>query len=289
MQQPLPLPSRLASLAERPFTVAMAQQMGINQQQLRSAIRRGQIRNLVRGVYASVHVGDDVELRCAAVKVALAAQPEALVFGQTAAWLYGVLPGSPAAGVSWTRSGGGYAPRDVRELFGVKVTTPLRTAIDLADKLPKDHAVALWDAFFREHGVTRGQVLSELPRFNRGQMAATLRSCLVLTDGRSESFAESLLRLSWLRGPLPTPTPGLVHRVGQMRIRIALGLAEQEYGVTLSGASQPAEIAALRGAGWGVVELGARQVEVAKPETLTRMLVGEYHRTLLARVTRGSA
>lgn len=267
----------------------MAQEFGISQQQLRSAIRKGLIRNVVRGVYVSEHACDGVELRCAAVKLAVAAQPDALICGQTAAWLHGVLPASPAAGVSWTRVAGGYVPRDVGELFGVKVTTPLRTAIDLADKLPKDHAVAVWDAFFRDHGVTRGQVLSELPRFNRGPLATTLRSCLVLVDERSDSFAESLLRLAWLRGALPTPTPGIVQTLGQMRVRLALGLIEQQYAVVVSGVIQPVEIAALRGAGWGVVEVGARQVTLTKPETLTRMLVGEYHRTLLARVTRGSA
>lgn len=288
--QPEPLiDSQGALTAGQPFSRSMAQAAGIHDHQLRTGIRRGDFRNLLRGVYVANSVPDTESLRFAAVRVALQTTPEALVVGETAAWLHGVWPQLGNASVDRARSQLGYQPREISVRDDVRLTGPTRTAIDLAIRLPLEQTVACWDGLFRDCGLTRNQILQELPRFARDEHRRRLSSALALVDDRSGSIAESLLRVAWLGGQLPTPVPGLEVTVGSVRTRLGLALPAQQFGVVISGKVPAEDLAALRHRDWMIVEVGARQVEAARAETLRRMLVGQYHRTLLSRVEPASA
>lgn len=273
----------------QPFSRSLAHAAGIHDHQLRTGIRRGDFRNLLRGIYVVDSVPDTRSLRFAAVRLALEAAPETLVVGETAAWLHGVWSKLGNSSVDRARSLRGYLDREIDTYDAVRFTGPTRTAIDLAIRLPLEQTVACWDGLFRDCGLTRNQILEELPRFPRDEHRRRLSSALALVDDRSGSIAESLLRVAWLGGQLPTPVPGLVVAVDSVQVRLGLALPAQQFGVVISGRVQAAELAAIRNSGWMIVEVGAQQVEAARAETLRRMLVGQYHRTLLSRVESASA
>ena len=273
----------------RPFSRAMAQSAGITESQLRAGLRHGMVRTLMRGVYVEANAPDSLTLRREAVRTALAGSDGAIICGPTAAWLYGVGSQSPSVGPTRARSARSYQPHDLINQSGFQVTTPVRTSIDLALQLSTPDAVAAWDFLFGRYRVGRGAILAELSRFTRRDDHERITRCLALVDDRANCRAESLIRIAWVAGTLPTPIPGLVVRHESQRIRLALGLTEQQFGVVISRADQAADLAMLRRLGWGIVEVGARQVEAARPETLSRMLIGEYHRTLLSRVAPVSA
>jgi hypothetical protein len=278
-----------ATFSDQPFSRAIAQEAGLDESALRSGIRQGVYRNLLRGVYVANTVSDSPELRRQAVRVALGDGSQALVVGESAAWVYGAWTQSESRSVSRARSRSGYAPREIADLGGFETTTPLRTAIDMAEILDRPRAVACWDSLFREHKLTRNDMLVELPRFTNRARRERLQTCLALIDDRSRSIAESLIRVAWVEGPMPTPQPGLVVGMGAVQVRLALGLPEQQFGVLMAGDAQPPELAMLRHLGWSVIEVGARQVEAARSDTIRRMLLGEYHRALLRRVSSVSA
>src|SRR5699024_8880109 len=58
-------------------------------------------------------------------------------------------------------------PPDVCELRGVPVTSPVRTAFDLARRLPRDEAVAVVDALYQTGNVTKLQLTDYATRHPR--------------------------------------------------------------------------------------------------------------------------
>jgi very-short-patch-repair endonuclease len=94
--------------------------------------------------------------------------------------------------------------RDVTHVGGVQVTTPTRTALDLGRLLWRFDALAALDGFLRV-GVSHEQLLAEVERFRGFRGVVRLRELLPIADGRSESPAESALRLHWYDAGLPRP------------------------------------------------------------------------------------
>lgn len=72
-------------------------------------------------------------------------------------------------------------------MAGVRVTTPLRTALDLGCLLRAREAIAALDAFARLHGIPTALLTAELPRFKRRRGVRQLRTLVPLVDGRAES------------------------------------------------------------------------------------------------------
>ena len=89
----------------------------------------------------------------------------------------------------------------------MKVTTPLRTAMDLGCKLSRREALAAMDALARAYGLTRADMVRLLPRYFRRRGVVQLRGLIPLVDGRSESSGESWTRLEIDDHGLPAPTP----------------------------------------------------------------------------------
>ena len=151
---------------DRPFTHQQAVDLGISREVLRRMVRVGLLRRVLKGVYVDAAADDGLLMRTRAVSLVV---PEtAVVTDRTAAWLHGIdvlrpgdhlvpppvevfqLPGHTR--VRTTATSGGertLLPRDVEIVHGVRVTTPLRTALDLGRLTRRDHAIAALDALLR--------------------------------------------------------------------------------------------------------------------------------------------
>ncbi|OBH31831.1 hypothetical protein A5692_16475 [Mycobacterium sp. E342] len=88
---------------------------------------------------------------------------------------------------------------------GMRVTSPERTALDLASRFPRDQAVAAVDALVQATHLKLADVerLAERYRGRRGMKAA--RAALDLVDGGAQSPKETRLRLLLIRAGFPRP------------------------------------------------------------------------------------
>lgn len=207
-----------------PFTRAQALATGVTRKQLAVALANSVVRRVLHGVYVRNDVPDTIETRCRAA--ALVISPHSVVCDRTAAWLHGVdvlrfheleiLPPLETYVLRWhappRRAGcdGGsrdLQPQDVTELFGLRLTTPLRTVLDLACKLSARDALAVLDAFMRLHGITHAEMEMELPRYRGRRGVIQLRRLVPHADPRAESVGESWTRLAIIDSGLPTPEP----------------------------------------------------------------------------------
>jgi hypothetical protein len=157
MDETLPLaPMHPLLPLDRPFTPATARTLGVERSSLDRMLREGTIRRLVRGVYVASTAPDSTSLRAQAV--ALAIGRKAIAVDRTAAWVHGVhvrrrspceLPSLES--VHGGRSSGSTSGarellgRDVQHLDDLRVTTPLRTALDLGRSLAPDLALGAMD------------------------------------------------------------------------------------------------------------------------------------------------
>jgi hypothetical protein len=150
--------------------------------------------------------------------------PYAVVCDRTAAWIHGIdvvryreLEVPPPLDVTvlrysrrkgraeWRNGERDLAPRDVMRIDGLRVTTPIRTALDLGCKLPRRDALAAMDQFMRLHELTKEDFRRELPRYFRRRGVVQLRAVVAAADPRAESPAESWVRMSIIDAGLPTP------------------------------------------------------------------------------------
>jgi hypothetical protein len=278
----------------RPFTPAMAARAGVGRAVVDRLLREGRVRRLVRGVYLDATVASSIALRAEAL--GLVVGPRQVVVGRTAAWLHGVDLEPPATPVPVEVHGRGraarryaarpvrYSGRDVEVVGPVQVTTPLRTALDLGRHLAPDSAIAALDGLLGLGIFSHTALMAELPRFTGQAGIGQLRELAALADARAECPAESVLRLRWLAGRLPTPSPGWSVRAGSSRARLALGLESHRFGAALGGRLSEADLVALTGHGWRVVVLDASRVLHSAPEFVVGHLEREFHRHLLEQV-----
>lgn len=211
-------------LPSRPFTNTEAGALGFSRRRLASLVRAGELRRVVAGVHVPSAVPDSLELRAAAV--ALVVEPSSVVCDRTAAWLWGVdvldfselelLPPIETfalRGRNRTRRRGcaggerDLAEADIVVVGGVRVTTPLRTAADLACNLSPRRALAALDAFMRDHGITEQDLRRILTRYYRRRGVVQARELVGYADPRAESPGESWVRYEILSRGLPRPTP----------------------------------------------------------------------------------
>ena len=243
-RSPLPL--------DRPFTSTQARQLGVTRWFLTKLIARGLVREVVRGAYVAMQVRDSIETRAASLRLVV---PEsAVVTDRTAAWLLGVdaLPRSAAyeptpldvfsTQDSRVRRPGVHSgvrmleDRDVVTVDGVRVTSPVRTALDLGRLLPRYDAIAALDAFLRA-GVPQEALLHEIDRFKGYRGVLQLRELAPLADPRAESAPESALRLHGLDAGLPPLEPQfwVCDSWGAEVYRLDLALPELCYGAEYYG------------------------------------------------------
>lgn len=290
-------PGRCALPLDRPFTRDEARRSGVGRRALERLLEQGSVVRLLRGVYAGAALVDDPGTRVRAVAMAVGSSADdAVVVDRTAAWLHGVdvlgweqgpvpvdlrrTPGSAAAG---------WAPGDVRAVGPLRVTSPLRTAVDLGRGGSEAFAAVAMDRMLRVGALRHTELLAELARWSGRAGAARLRSLAVAADGRARTPGESVLRLGWHRAALPTPTPGLLVRAGDRLVRLALGVADRQFGAVLSGQLDRGEattrdLAFLTDQGWRVVLLREDRVVREDAALWGAHLVREFHQQLLAQV-----
>jgi hypothetical protein len=200
----------------------MAAELGISRQQLRTLVQQGAVRRVLRGVYIATHLPDTILNRARAASLVVSGA--AVLCDRTAAWIHGidvlwhaehdVVPpletfverGRNRARRSQTNPGQrDLAPEDVMTVYGVRVTTPLRTALDLGCALPRRDALAALDAFLRAYPLTGDDLRREIPRYFRRRGVRQLRGLVPLADPRAESPGESWTRLEIIDSNLPAP------------------------------------------------------------------------------------
>jgi hypothetical protein len=244
---PLPL--------DRPFTHADARAVGLGPYDLGWLYREGYLRRMVAGVYVAAQAPDAIELRAAALR--LVVPSDAVVTDRSAGWLHGaemiLAPGDhlavPPVSVfvnrrgsrlrnDITASGQRFLRReDVTEVFGLNVTTPLRTACDLGRLLGRDGAFAALDTMLGLNIFDKEELWAATDRFRGMRGVRQLRAFAPLADPRSESPAESITRLRWHdSGVLPRPELQIeVERPVHWSYRIDLGVEELRFGVEYDG------------------------------------------------------
>ena len=207
-----------------PFTWAELGSLGLSQSMLRRAQRERVVRTVVRGVYVRADLPDSLELRARAV--AKAVRPHHVVTDRTAAWLHGVevhgyaeregpvpvetcaLRGHEPTGLAGvdgrTRD---LRPDDVMVLDGLRVTTPLRTALDLGCCLRRREAHAAMCALARSTGLTAQDLTRSLGRYRRRRGVVQLRSIVGLVDRRFESPREAWTFLAIADAGIALPEP----------------------------------------------------------------------------------
>lgn len=239
---------------QQPFTLGHADRLGIARGRLHRAVTDGVLRRVHRGVYVRSDIPDTIEQRAAAT--ALVVAPTSVVTDRTAAWIHGVdvltyaehevLPAVESCVLrthSRTRRAGvdgrtrDLLPADVMKIGGLKLTTPLRTALDLGCCLERRDALGALDGFMRVHGITRQELGRGATRYYRRRGVVQLRSLIPLADPRAESIRESWTRLAIHDAGLPSPVPQhCVELDGMLLFRLDLAYPKHRIAIEYDGA-----------------------------------------------------
>jgi hypothetical protein len=213
---------------DRPFTRAAARSAGIPDRQLALWATQGLLVSPMRGVFHAAQMPDGLELRLECLRLVV---PEnAVVTGRTAGWLHRapmiLAPGdhlrippvelhlgpgnrlrNPIA-ASGERT---FLPGEVIGLEGLRVTSKLRTTVDLGMRLPRRQAFAAMCAMCRIADFDREELrfeLRERGRFAGYRGVRQARELEPLADPRFGSAAECVLALEWQdQGDLPELVP----------------------------------------------------------------------------------
>ena len=181
--------------------------------QLRSAAWR----QLGRGVYIDADLAVTTLVRIQAAQLWLPAA--AAVTARSAAQIWGVDLADPESLVEVVSSRrirpmSGVAVRtahiaadEVTVHRGIRLTTPLHTAWEIARALPEVSAIGWIDALARRRRLSRRELRSHARRHVGEPGSQAAGRTLALCDPRAESPPESRLRIEMLRAGLPVPIP----------------------------------------------------------------------------------
>jgi hypothetical protein len=266
-----PAPKRPPELVGNVFRGSAAVRSGlITRHQLESAAWR----RLYPDVYACRSVEPTHELRTLAVTELLV--PGAVASGRTAATLWGVDLAGPTddvecvvprgcragltSGVRLTRRA--IAPDHVTSRRGIRVTAPLRTALDLGRIRPMDEAVVALDRFLQP-GLVFLDELRAAARSATGRDCRWIRTAADLADGLAGSPQETRLRLVLHSSGLPRPVAQHSVRDGALLLarvdfawpehRLALEYEGNWHGERQQVAKDRGRLNRLTGAGWRVI------------------------------------
>jgi hypothetical protein len=240
-------------IPDHAFTWTEAEAAGFSRERLTDLIADGRVKRVLHGVYQPACLPDTVANRCRAA--ALVLRPFEILCDRTAAWLYGVdtfeyreLEILPPLEIFVLRDlartrrrdckGGerDLKPQDVCVIQGIRMTTPLRTALDLGCRLGQRDALAALDGFMRVCAVTRADLQGELPRYRRRRGVVQLRQLVQLASELAESSGESWTRMAIIQAGLPAPE--LQHWVevnGVPRYRLDLAYPKSKIAVEYDG------------------------------------------------------
>lgn len=169
------------------------------------------------------------------------------------------------------------------EVEGVRVTTPVRTAADVAARAPSVFmATARLDAFLSRELVTRGDLVRATHRPRSQRQLRQLRTALRYSSELSQSPAESWTRVLVLEALLPPPVPqcpvvtdeGVFHAdLGWPEERVALEYDSLEFhSSTVARASDRVRYAAMRARDWEVISARVHDLQLRPGRLLRRIL-----------------
>jgi hypothetical protein len=124
---------------------------------------------------------------------------------------------------------------EVVDLAGLKVTTPERTALDIARHLPRDLAVRYLDALANATDIKAADVLRLGERYPRLRGIPRARTALSLMDGGAQSPRETWLRLLLIDDGLPAPRTQVMVSDGFNVAFVDMGYDEPQVGLDYDG------------------------------------------------------
>lgn len=120
---------------------------------------------------------------------------------------------------------------------GVRCTTPVRTAFDIARRVGGDRAIELIDSLCRATGLEAEEVAEFARRHPGARNCRRLAEVLPFVDGGAESIPETRTRLLLQRSGLPKPETQIKVRTNGIVIaRIDMGWPDWLVGVEYDGA-----------------------------------------------------
>ena len=242
---PLPL--------DAPFSTRTAADAGVSPRDLTLLTRAGLLRTPIKGVHVDARTPDDTAQRLACLR--LVAPADAVVVDRHAGWALGaqmlLLPNEHLHALPIAM----YLPQgrgrlrnkladsgertlldtDVTEIAGVRITTPLRTALDLGRQRWPVPALTALDALHRLGAFSVDELLEEIRRFKGMRWVSTLREVAPYTDGRSQSGGETAVRWHWWQLPVPPPEPQVEVRSDDRLAFIDVGNEALRFGVEFQG------------------------------------------------------
>ncbi len=270
-----------------PFTPATAARAGVGRAELERLVRTGRAIRLVRGVYLDAEAPTPAIVRARAL--ALVVGRRHVVVDRTAAWVHGAEPDRETPGgtipldvhTRRRRLDGPvrFGPGDLAVLGGIRCTTPVRTAVDVARHLAPERGLPLLDGMLGAGSLVHHELIGATAALDRST-GVQARELAAIADGRAAHAGESVLRLRWYAARLPTPTPAV--RVAG--VRLALGLPTHRFGVLLSGQVTDADVLRCSRRGWRVLLLDRARVLASDPVYLIAHLEREFHQHLLSQV-----
>ena len=207
----------------------------------------GQLRWKYAAIHPDVYVGRCVE-RTLAVNTRAAALclPQSVVAGRAAAALHGVRwlePTTPIELIGHSRRPrAGVIVRDERigpdetmRLSARALTTPQRTALDVARHLPRTELVACLDALAAVTAVDPAAVLALAGRYPGARGIRRARTTAPLVDPGAQSPRESWLRLLLIDAGFPRPATQIPVSDGYLSAVIDMGWDEPKIGLEYDG------------------------------------------------------
>lgn len=181
------------------------------------ALTRHALRTRFVAVHHDVYLPRDAEVTAVVrAKAAwLRTRGHGVLAGFSASALHGarwIDPGRPATVIDAnrrrTRGLEVWADRleddEIGGVHGIRVTTPVRTAVDLARRYPLNTAVAAIDALARATRISVDDIMAATFRPGRHGMSRA-RKAIELVDAGAESPKETWLRLVIIRAGFPRP------------------------------------------------------------------------------------
>lgn len=193
-------------------------------------LTRAQLRWNYRTMFPDIYFSKSVvpSLRLRTVGAWLWSRREGVIAGRAAATLHGALwvdattpiemiwrCGRPPAGIVVRTER--IDAEDIMLVGGIPVTTPERTAFDIARHLPRNLAIRHLDALARATGIKVTDVQLLADRYPRARGLPRSRIALPLMNGGAESPQETRVRLILIDDGLPPP---------QTQIRVSDGVRE---------------------------------------------------------------
>lgn len=255
-------------------------------------LRGPAFRRVVHGVYVDARVATDHGLRARAALMVL--PPEAVLTANSAAWWYGVRLASPGDSVTVALppkvhiAGPTFVnlhrtpilPEDITVRDGLRMAQPSRTAWDLATLNELTLAVKYVDALMHAGWLTETDLDRRLATSSGLWGVRKARAVAQWTDARSESPAESELRMVVRQSRLPTPELQYeVRRLGRLIARVDFAWPEHRLALEYDGAGHVdlrsmrldrRRLNALVEAGWTVIH--ATAADLRRPATLIAQL-----------------